>query len=801
MPRMPMSPCNHCPTMSSAPNASENLKLKILEDKLRNDLAEKEHTHDQYLTEENINGLATEQFVEEKVNSIVFPETDLTGFATEEWVESKNYLTEHQDISGKQENIEDLEEIREGANLGKTALQEIPAEYITEEELEAKQYLTEHQSLEGYAKESFVEQKVAELVDSAPEALNTLNELAVAINNHEDAYDALLETVGNKANKEHTHDQYLTEHQSLEGYAKLADIPEVELYKVDFNAPNYSEAVEAYNNGKMLVLINAAPDVNSYAIMNYVSDTFITFTKFLISRSESYGAFNTYYLKNDNSWEFAKEVKLNKVEITAEGNLQIGKELYITPNLEGLATEQFVENKIAELVDAAPETLNTLGELAAAISENGDIIETLNSAVVDKADKTALEDLNTSLSEKIEKNTVSYNELNNTVSNLVIPENLSELVNDTNYTNEERVLELIENNASTKIGFDFITNITVGHLKEGTEITADMTIGQIIKNILCCEHEYETFIEEPTCIDDGYTRYKCINCGYSYEEAIPADPSLHRWEEIPYIEPDCNNAGNESGSYCTICDTREGGEYIPSTGHVYGTTIIEGVEPTCTETGLTDGSVCARCWEEFVPQQVIPALGHDYGDWVITKQPEVGVPGEQTKTCKRCDEVITEEIPALEPEEPTELKYLAGTFGNTDDLQEWPEPFINDWSEEEQEEISMHYVNNMIEYSVASEEDLVGRHGFDITTPFVKESNSLAAYGEVSEDPYTTRPAIVLPIGYEVTAWNTDVDNSSLSECTVYKYDLVDGRTVYYAGGFTQQTGAMNTHYLTIVKN
>jgi hypothetical protein len=64
----------------------------------------------------------------------------------------------------------------------------------------------------------------------------------------------------------------------------------------------------------------------------------------------------------------------------------------------------------------------------------------------------------------------------------------------------------------------------------------------------------------------------------------------------------------------------------------------------------------------------------------------------------------------------------------------------------------MHYVNNMIEYSVASEDDLVGRHGFNITTPFVKESNSLAAYGEASEDPYITRPAIVLPVGYEVTA-------------------------------------------------
>lgn len=63
----------------------------------------------------------------------------------------KNYLTEHQDISGKQDVIEDLEDIRSNASLGKTALQEVPSEYITETELNEKGYLTS-QSLEGYAK-------------------------------------------------------------------------------------------------------------------------------------------------------------------------------------------------------------------------------------------------------------------------------------------------------------------------------------------------------------------------------------------------------------------------------------------------------------------------------------------------------------------------------------------------------------------------------------------------------------------------------------------------------------------------
>ena len=68
----------------------------------------------------------------------------LEGYATEEWVNSKGYLTEHQDISGKQDVITDLDDIRDGAALGKTALQSftetdptVPAHVkaITEEDI------------------------------------------------------------------------------------------------------------------------------------------------------------------------------------------------------------------------------------------------------------------------------------------------------------------------------------------------------------------------------------------------------------------------------------------------------------------------------------------------------------------------------------------------------------------------------------------------------------------------------------------------------------------------------------------
>ena len=55
----------------------------------------------------------------------------------------KNYT--NAEVAKKQDFIDDLDDIRSGAKLGSTAVQEIPSEYITEEELADKNYTTTSQ--------------------------------------------------------------------------------------------------------------------------------------------------------------------------------------------------------------------------------------------------------------------------------------------------------------------------------------------------------------------------------------------------------------------------------------------------------------------------------------------------------------------------------------------------------------------------------------------------------------------------------------------------------------------------------
>ena len=222
--------------------------------------------------------------------------------------------------------------------------------YATKEDLQAAIDAIEHPTvdLSGYYTKTETDTLVAEKIAEAQLADKEIDLSTYATKEDLNGLANIVDTLGG---------QIPTKTSALENDSGFITVEEVdnkiseaqhpsELYIVDYNNPSFTEAVEAYNSGKLLLLANAAPDGNSYAMMNYVSNKYITFTKFLMSRStQAYGAFNTYYLTPDNKWEVAKEVILNKVEAITTDNiitgLNIGKETY---SLEHLATTEVVNN-------------------------------------------------------------------------------------------------------------------------------------------------------------------------------------------------------------------------------------------------------------------------------------------------------------------------------------------------------------------------------------------------------------------------------------------------------------------------
>ncbi|WP_448915237.1 leucine-rich repeat protein, partial [Eubacterium ramulus] len=153
-------------------------------------------------------------------------------------------------------------------------------------------------------------------------------------------------------------------------------------------------------------------------------------------------------------------------------------------------------------------------------------------------------------------------------------------------------------------------------------------------------HTYEAVVTAPTCTEAGYTTYTCKNCGDSYvaDEVEVLGHDLGEWTVSK--EASCTEAG-EKVRKCSRCDYSET-EEIEATGHAYEAVMTA---PTCTEKGYTTYT-CKVCGDSYVAEE-IEALGHDFGEWTVSKEASCTEAGEKVRKCSRCDYSETEEIEAL----------------------------------------------------------------------------------------------------------------------------------------------------------
>jgi len=89
--------------------------------------------------------------------------------------------------------------------------------------------------------------------------------------------------------------------------------------------------------------------------------------------------------KYDDTGNIIHEIYALKTELFSKSYNDLTDKPAI-PSITGLASEEFVNTAISNLVNSAPETLDTLKELADAYTSNKSLIDTLNSAITNKAD-------------------------------------------------------------------------------------------------------------------------------------------------------------------------------------------------------------------------------------------------------------------------------------------------------------------------------------------------------------------------------------------------------------------------------
>ena len=126
-------------------------------------------------------------------------------------------------------------------------------------------------------------------------------------------------------------------------------------------------------------------------------------------------------------------------------------------------------------------------------------------------------------------------------------------------------------------------------------------------------------------------------------------------------QPTCTSEGTKTKT-CTQCGATVT-ETIAKLSHSYTATVVA---PTCTTNGYTlhKCSVCGTSYKDSTTK----AIGHSYGNSVVTKQPTCTSEGTKIKTCTKCNVTVTEKLPAKGHTAVTDKGYPATctTAGKTD---------------------------------------------------------------------------------------------------------------------------------------
>ncbi len=212
-----------------------------------------------------------------------------------------------------------------------------------------------------------------------------------------------------------------------------------------------------------------------------------------------------------------------------------------------------------------------------------------------------------------------------------------------------------------------------------------------------CAHEHlTTVVAEPVCGEDGYTAAQCLDCGETFGYEIIPHTEEHDFsacvESEDYLisegsctEPtlyfkSCSKCGHIAEFYYyqaleqmqqSLWDQYQrevayhGGEVtdwnlklqqateevqnryifkVGGEGHRFYE--VEAQPATCTSDGWTAYQVCADCGE-IEGYETVPAKGHRFGEFVVTKEPTCTETGVKERVCEVCGEKETETVPAL----------------------------------------------------------------------------------------------------------------------------------------------------------
>ena len=336
-------------------------------------------------------------------------------YITETELEAKGYLTEHQDISGKVDKVDgkglstnDLTNtLKANYDTAYTHSQSTHAPSnaqknsdITKAEIEAKligdisththsQYLTEHQDLSNYALKTDLHEHDNKTI------LDNITQTTINMINNAIPYKGVVQASGNLNNctatgfykiQQGASNLPINEYSFLMVYNEAGQSTSIQVW---FSATSDKQRIRRRANltwGSWYTVYteNEPPTIPSEYITEtelndkgYATENFVTETVNNASMSGGYTHPETH--------PASMITGLSTVATSGSYNDLTNKPTI--PSIEGLATETYVNNKVAGLVGSAPEALNTLNELATALGNDVNFATTVSNQIGSKVDK------------------------------------------------------------------------------------------------------------------------------------------------------------------------------------------------------------------------------------------------------------------------------------------------------------------------------------------------------------------------------------------------------------------------------
>ena len=177
-----------------------------------------------------------------------------------------------------------------------------------------------------------------------------------------------------------------------------------------------------------------------------------------------------------------------------------------------------------------------------------------------------------------------------------------------------------------------------------TRCNSTLTVGRAVPALGHDMSEwYQT--KASTCTKEGEEQSDCQRDNCQHIETRDVDTLPHAEVVDNSVDATCTTDGLTEGKHCESCgEVIIEQNIIPAFGH--DMIVDSAIDATCLQSGLTKGSHCSRC-DHKVEQENIYALGHNMGEWYVTKEPTCSEEGEERSECSRCEHHELRPISAL----------------------------------------------------------------------------------------------------------------------------------------------------------